>query len=407
MSAAAPPIHCPECGAELAAPDAPCRRCGNVLFVWGRSRTIFLSFLLLALAPTFAATGTIVRLFHSKQARIAAAWRAAGDANLRAGESTAAVGDYRNALLYAPDDAQVQLELAKALVRQGLPSEAQNYLVQLRASDPENSAVALELARIAAKSGDTAAAVPYYHEAIYGQWDSNVRENRLPARTELVAYLLNHSRTEPARAEALAMAAENPSDAGVNTLAGTFLMSAGDAQSALNEFRRALALGSDEEAAAAGAARAAMRLGRFHDAARYFSQAEEDNSRDEKIIREHAIATRAAELDPFAAQMTAGERQRRTLKLFAVAEARARLCFPGVLDAKAAGAPNLQALQAGRRALPARLNIAFFAQHPSSEEDALSWAFAAEEAAQLTCGDGREEDAAIRAIAAAHREKTN
>lgn len=407
MSAAASPIHCPECGAELAAPDAPCRRCGNVLFVWGRSRTIFLSLLLLALAPMFAATGTIVRLFHSKQARIAAAWHAAGDSNLRAGESAAAISDYRNALLYAPDDAQVQLELAKALLRQGRPSEAQNYLARLRASDPENSAVALELARIAAKSGDTAAAVPYYHEAIYGRWDSNVRENRLAARTELVAYLLDRGRTEPARAEALAMAAENPADGGVHTLAGTFLMSAGDAQSALNEFRRAVALGSHEEAAAAGAARAAMRLGRFHDAAHYFSLAEEDNSRGENIIREHAIAARAAELDPFAAQITAGERQGRILKLFAVAEARARSCFPGVLDAKAAVAPNLQALQAGRRALPARLNIAFFAQHPSSEDGALSWVFAAEEAAQLTCGDGGEDAAAVRAIAAARRERTN
>jgi predicted Zn-dependent protease len=366
---------------------------------------------LLLIAPLFATTGAIVRLFHAKQARIARDWRVAGGVNLRAGEVADAIADYRNSLLYEPGDGQVELDLARALARQGQVEEARNYLSSLHARDPENSAVNLELARIAAKTGDVDSVTFYYHEAIYGRWNASARENRLAARNDLIEFLLGHGRSEAARAEALAMSAEEPADADVRASAGEFLLRAGDPRGALEEFRRTLAIRPRHSVALAGAAHAAMALGRFGEAARDLALAEQlhvagaARAGIPDVARELAVASRAAELDPYAAGITDAERRRRAIRIFELAGARAKECFPDVLNPKAAIAPEWKELQSGRGALPAKLNLSVLAQHPEWEEPALSWAFAVEEAAQGACGGGSEGGAAVRAIAAAHPEK--
>jgi len=154
----------------------------------------------------------IVRLFHEKQSSIAAAWEDAGNTNLQTGHADAAIENFRNSLLYAPDDSGVQLELAEALAAQGQVDEAENYLFTLRTADPENSMIDLQLARISAGRGDITAAVNFYHGAAFGQWPNNSHKNRLATRRELIEFLLGHNRRDQARAEALSLAADNPVD---------------------------------------------------------------------------------------------------------------------------------------------------------------------------------------------------
>lgn len=355
--------------------------------------------------PMFTVTGVVVRLFHEKQKAIAEDWRAAGEVNLKAGRAKEAIENFRSALLYSPDSALLQLELAQALAEQGQMDEAQNYLLNLRTGDPENAQVNLELARIATRQGNTDAATTYYHDAMYGHWGENAHDRRLGAREELIEYFLKTGRRDSARAEALSMAVENPADPEVRAQAGDYLLSAGDASSALAEFRRAQRLEPGNLKALAGAGRASLAMGDFSGAERFFAEALERGSKDPGIAKERDAAARAAELDPFVANLPDTERRRRVLRVFRIAEDRAKACLPGIFAASPAAVPNnLKNLAAERAALPKQIAPGDLTRHPELESKALSWALTAEKVALLQCGPGGPTDEAIALIAAKHKE---
>ena len=353
----------------------------------------------------FTVTGVVVRLFHEKQRAIAEDWRTAGEVNLKAGRAKEAIEDFRSALLYSPDSALLQLELAQALAEQGQMDEAQNYLFNLRTRDPENAQINLELARISARQGNADGATTYYHDAMYGHWGENAHDHRLAAREELIEYFLKTGRRDSARAEALSMAVENPADPEVRAQAGAYLLNAGDASSALAEFRRTERLEPGNLTALAGAGKASLALGDFPGAARYFTEALERGAKDPEIARERDAAAQAVELDPFVANLTDTERRRRVLQVFHAAEERAKACLPGVFAASPASIPdNLKNLAAQRAALPKQIGLGDLTKHPELEGKALSWALNAEKVALLQCGPGGAREQAIALIAGRHKE---
>lgn len=353
----------------------------------------------------FTITGVIVRLFHEKQARIARDWRAAGEANLAAARSTEAIEDFRSALLYSPDSALLQLELARALAERGQIDESQNYLLNLRAQDPENSPVNLELARIAARQRDVDDATAYYHDAMYGHWPENAHERRFAARSELIEFLLKMARRDSARAEALSMAVENPADPDARTRAGNYLLQAGDARSAAAEFERAMRLEPRNVAALTGAGDASLPLGNFAAAERYFALAMQRGAKDPGIARKRQEAGLAEEMDPFATNLAATARRKRVLRIFRAAEDRAKTCLPAMFSTAPASVPSdLKNLAALRAALPNDLTLPDIVLHPDLENKALAWALETEKLESLRCGSGGITDEAIALIAAKHPE---
>jgi len=412
MTAETVPATCPECGIALPAPGAPCPHCTSAFKTWGRSRTVFLSLCGLLLIPLFTITGVVVRLFHEKQARIAEEWRVAGEVNLAAVRSAAAIEDFRNALLYSPESALLQLELAKALAEQGQTTEAQDYLLNLRTKDPEDAPVNLELARIAARMAaqqkDNEAvqvATTYYHDAMYGHWPDAAHDKRLATRSELIEFFLKMGRKDSARAEALSMAVENPADPDVRVLAGKYLLQAGDAQTALAEFRRAAQLEPGNAPAYLGAGNAALAAGDFADAERYLARAIQTGVKDPDIAARRQTAALAAEMDPFVSNLSDTDRRRRVLRIFHAAEQRAKACLPAMFSAGPTPAPDtLKTLAAQRAALPKDLTLPDLVLHPDFESKALNWALQTEKAAAQQCGAGGTTEGAIALIAATHRE---
>ena len=86
----------------------------------------------------------------------------------------------------------------------GHTREASQALLQLRESTPENAEINLSLARLEAKGGETAEAVRYYHNALYGRWTgSQVDEDRRKVGVELVRLLLDHQDRSGALSELL------------------------------------------------------------------------------------------------------------------------------------------------------------------------------------------------------------
>jgi predicted Zn-dependent protease len=351
----------------------------------------------------FTTTGIIVRLFHDKQAKIASDWEKAGEVNLQSGHAQAAIEDFRNALLYSSDNSRVQLELAEALAAQGQLDEAENYLFNLRAANPENSMINLELARIAARRSDVETAVSFYHDAAFGQWPDNPAKSRVAAREELIEFLLKNNRRDQARAEALSMSANNPADPQIRAAAAGFLMQAGDVQSALDEYQHVLRVDPNDEAVLIGGGRAALTLYDFADADRYLSRAIQRGSRSPEVVPEvvndRDLAAAAAGLDITDKRLSDAQRRERTLEIFAAAEQRANSCMPGVLNNAATLPDNLKSFASQRAALPKSLTPAILASHPEFASPALDWALAVERAPAPQCAPTIT-DRAIALIAA-------
>lgn len=405
MTAEKSEANCPTCARPLPAPGAKCPHCTSTLVIWSRSRTVFLSICGLLLIPLFTVTGVFVRMFHDKQARIADDWRRAGQVNLAAARSNVAVEDFRNALLYSPDSTQLQLELAEALAQQGRLDEAQNYLLNLRSGDPENSLINLQLAHIASTHGDALAATSYFHDAMYGHWPDDPHSHQLATRKELIEFFLSHNRRDSARAESLSMAAENPADPEIRAQAADFLLQAGDAQSSLSEYERVLRMEPGNAQALVGSGKAALALGRFALATQDFTLAIQKGSKDPETARNKNVASAAENLNPYDTRLNDRDRQKRILRLFSLAEERATSCLPGVLPSPNAATPDqLKPLAAQRAALPKDLNARELATHLEIEKPVLDWVFAVESEAASRCGVGTPENAAIGLIGATRKE---
>jgi tetratricopeptide (TPR) repeat protein len=353
----------------------------------------------------FTITGVVVRLFHEKQAKIAQDWRDAGEVNLAAGRAVVAIEDFRNALLYSPDSTEMQLELAEALVEQGQLDEGENYLLNLRSGDPENSLINLQLARVAVLRGNVDKATTYFHDAMYGHWPNDPHKNQLATRRELIEFFLSHNRKDAARAESLSMAADNPADPDVRVQAAEFLLQAGDAQSAFAEFQRVLRMEPENAEALTGGGQAALALGQFGNAERYFTQAILRGPKDPELERKRDISADAADLDPYNSQLNDRERQRRILRMFGAAQDRAASCLPFILPGGKSPVPEqFKNLAVERAALPKLLASRDLALHPELEKSVLAWIFDVERTASSQCGAGSATDAAIVLIAGQHKE---
>jgi tetratricopeptide (TPR) repeat protein len=355
------------------------------------------------LIPFFTTTGVIVRLFHVKQASIAAAWEKAGNINLQTGHAQAAIEDFRNALLYVPTDDKLQLELAEALAAQGQIDEAENYLFTLRAGDPENSMIDLQLARISARRSDINAAVNFYHDAAFGQWPGNSHANRVATRKELIELLLSHDRRDQARAEALSLAADNPADPDTRDAAAGYLAETADYQSALSEYRHVLSIAPNNIDALVGAGNAALALYQHSQAEKYLTRAIQHGSKTADIVGKRDLAAAATELDPFNSSLSERERQVRAIEIFQAAEQHAKACFPALLTGAPAMPNNLKPLADERAALPAKLTLSVIHSHPDYASQALSWAFAVEQAIPAQCA-GTLADRAIKYLAGENKE---
>src|ERR1700730_13933340 len=154
-------------------------RCSTRRRYWLHSRETILLLCVVGLVIAFGITGFAARLYHGRRAELARSWFDHGNAELKAGRAAAALSDFRAALVYAqrelPPDEQQQYELdfVQALIATGNSDEARSYLLDMWERAPGNSRVNLELARLAARTGNDADAKRYYDGAIYGVWDRN------------------------------------------------------------------------------------------------------------------------------------------------------------------------------------------------------------------------------------------
>src|ERR1022692_618819 len=210
-----------------------------------RSAPVILLILPLAAAVAFAAVSHLVSRYNANQQARGRKLYAQGVPDARAARYDDAIAAFRAALTCDPTNSQYQLSLARAL-RDSNDSrrldEAESYLLALWQRTPQDAAVNLALARVAAHRGSIEDATRYYHNAMYGAWNSDPDANRAKARIELIQFLLKKNAPANAESELMALATSLPPDPAAHLQAAQLFAQAQDYAGALAQYREVLRL---------------------------------------------------------------------------------------------------------------------------------------------------------------------
>jgi tetratricopeptide (TPR) repeat protein len=275
----------------------------------------------------FLGVGRLTNRFQQQQKALARHLYQQGLAEQRAGKFDLALEHFRAALTYDRDNFQYQLSLARALRDSGRTDESETYLISLWERAPQNGAVNLALGRLAVRRKELDKIIQYYHNAIYGVWDSDPEQNRLTAWFELVEVLLRLNARPQAQAELIALSASLPPHPEQLLRAANLFLQVQDYEHALAECRRVLQLDRTNARAAAGAAEAAFKLGRYRTAARYLEAASKANPQDTQIAQMRQVSNLILQQDPFSRDLSTQERQHRIRIIFDEAGERLDACM--------------------------------------------------------------------------------
>jgi tetratricopeptide (TPR) repeat protein len=238
------------------------------------SDTVSLVSLFAITAALALATNAFHRSYATHQAVLARRWEDRGKQDLAKGDPVAAINALRSALIYAPGQRDIEIQLAGALASAGRFQEATSYFNTLAEAEPGSGIINLQLARLAARQASTSQAIDYYHRAIYGNWEGDGYIRRRDVRIELINYLISRQLYTDARSELLVAAGNSP-----NTDI-PFLLEIGDAMErafdpgdALHVYRTILQHEPASFTALQGAGRTAFDLGHFVEAKQYLEKA--------------------------------------------------------------------------------------------------------------------------------------
>jgi tetratricopeptide (TPR) repeat protein len=384
--------------------DLPPRRHARPEAGYSREVVLLGALLLVLLLTVFTAFAS--RMYHKTFHVLADQWFAQGDVSLHAGNAAEALNDYRNALVYSPNNPQFQFHLAQALAATGREEEAESYLVNLLSVSPGSGEINLELARSSARQkAGMAAALRYYHAAIYGEWDHDPLIARWDVRREFCEYLLAHGTRIQTEPELIAMADNVPvTDIPRQKLAADLLLRGQLWDRALTAFRSVLSADPRDPGALAGAGAAAFHLIEFPQTVEYLSALPRDKLADPQIAGILETSQQVIADDPFLAGLSPEEKAARTVRVLAQAESRAEQCAnqrtnpPSGLVADGSAGSDLQKLIAQSATMKIAWSERMLVRFPDRINDAMALAFQMETAADV-CGPAQGPDLAIALLA--------
>jgi cytochrome c-type biogenesis protein CcmH/NrfG len=370
-----------------------------------RSAPVILVVLTVAAAAGFAAVGHLVsRYTANQQARGRKLYRLGLD-DAQAARYDDAIAAFRAALTCDPTNSQYQLSLARALRDSNDPrrlDEAESYLLALWQRAPQDAAVNLALARVAAHRASIEDATRYYHNAMYGVWTSDSDGNRNKARVELVQFLLAKNARAQADSELIALSAALPADPASHLAAAQLFDDAQDFSGALAQYEQVLRVDPANPAALAGAGETAYRSGNYVVAERYLRQAVNANRDDANSRQLLASTDLVLGANPFHSHISDAERNRRISAAFSQAEQRLSQCAAqlhiDLNDIAPAPASALPALQ--DRWLLAKPDLGWLRSAAESDlpDTIMDVVFQIEQQTAATCGPPQGLDLALLLI---------
>jgi tetratricopeptide (TPR) repeat protein len=361
--------------------------------------------LIVVLAAFFATASVLVDKYREQQENLGRDWSQRGEKALQDSRYAEAVDDFRNALVYSRDNEQYRLRLAEALIAAGSPQQARAHLLNLLEAEPGDGEVSLDLARLAAQEGNLRDAQRYYQGAIYGAWRDDPISHRLNARFELAEFLIAAKQPQRAKAELVAIAAGTPENRpDLHIRLARLFQEAGDNHAALEQYKAAVAIEPNSEEALAGAGEAAFREQDYAAADDFLQRATRLNPNHTHSADLLKMSTLVLRMDPFRRGLNSSERARRAVELFQIALSRLQQCqasSPEVTPPNTATGSNdpLASTLARGKALEHQVRPQVLKSDPDLLENAVQWAFSAEQVALTRCGPASDEDQASMLIA--------
>jgi tetratricopeptide (TPR) repeat protein len=279
--------------------------------------------LILAAIAAFILTREVAASNRETSLRDAEEWYTRGQQDISSGRLEDAVEAYRHATVRNRSDRRYVLALARALALDHDDEAARGALLTLRESAPEDAEVNLELARLEARRGDYTSAARFYHNALYAPWPADREDDRRRVRIELIKLLLTVNKPA-ALPELLAVPVSLPDEAAPRIEMAQLFAEAGDSQHSLEQFQAALRLAPNNGAALAGAGRNAFLLGDYSLARTYLRRAPGDLDDVQTTL---GVVDVVLSNDPLARQIGSRERRRRLLADFSYARERLTMCL--------------------------------------------------------------------------------
>ena len=309
--------------------------CGKLaLSVSTGARPRLLVALSLALIPAFAVAAVVTKGYRAEQRRLAAEWFERGSTALEGGQPDEAIEAFRTALTFSRENRLFRLRLAQALAADGRVAEARAYLLTLRDAQPGNGPVNLELARLAARSGDAGEAHRYYHASIEGAWNDTAEAQRRSIRLELARFLVEHDITVQAQSELIVLQGDLPPEPDLQKSVAALMLDAGLANRAMEIYQQLLKSNPRDPAALAGAGLAAFETGSFIAAESLLSKAAAAGASGEELDAALSTTRLIGKLDPYQRRLPLRVRAARAVEALNIARARLERCGAARPDAQ-------------------------------------------------------------------------
>jgi len=383
-----------------------CQHCDEEAHVWTIQDWRPLLTLAMVIVLGFSFTRLVVSSYNQMLASRAAQYDADGNRAMAEKRPEQAVAAYENALIYSHSNFQYRLKLTDALVASGASSEAFAQLRDFREQHPDDAQVNLNLARLEARNQHVDEALQYYHDAVEGVWPehSDPLPQRIEARLEAAEYLASLGHKDEAEGVLVAVAAALPAASAEQPRLAELFLRNGDAERALDIYEMQLSQKKNDPAALLGAARASLAGGSYSAARKYLEEMKPQNAEAVSLQRE---LQRAEALDPFASSAKGRVRTERTMAAFRIALERLAECgapFAQTMTGKGKGAAAGDAAQWSGFAkwaeqLAPLMNERKLRGRDDAIESAMRFAFQSEIAAQKNCGQPTADDEALLLLA--------
>jgi Tfp pilus assembly protein PilF len=282
--------------------------------------TVRLAVLTLIAIVAFLATRLLAQRAERQELQDAAAWYDRGVALLKESNPDDAAVAFRRAVMKHRGEKRYVLGLADALGRSGNAEAATRALLGVREFSPEDADINLALARLERAGARPAEAVRYYHHAIYAPGSTPERARAI--RLELVNMLLDADDQTRANAELVAATIDLPDRPESRLELARLFERADNPERAAEQYRRVLGAEPKNVPALEGAVRTAFALEQYRNVVGY--RLPDDASRESHELSD--IARAILSRDPLASRLSAAERRRRLRLNISYLERRWREC---------------------------------------------------------------------------------
>jgi tetratricopeptide (TPR) repeat protein len=253
-----------------------------------------------------------------------------GVALARSGQKKAAVDRFQSARAAERTNPLYQRAVATAMLEQGKVEEATVIAAERLQHQPTDAAASQLMARALVRQGKPAEAVPYYHRAIYGDWDDDAAANRVRSRFELVELLARMGSKRELLAELLPLQDEAPGDEATRRQIAYLFLDAGAPARSEEIFSDLLRQHGPSAETYAGLGDAELARGNYRSARTNFAVAAKLAPGDSAIARRLGLTQRVIALDPTQRGLGSEERYRRSVELLKLTLQGADSCLADV-----------------------------------------------------------------------------